>query len=136
LGAGLLPEAAIPYLGLLPLILGLRAAWEVWQDHRRTTADEPDPETYKKQGNSGEPGPHRQPGVMSVAAVTFANGGDNIGVYVSVFATTGSAGLVTDTVVFLLLVFAWITAVAVRLATYTSYLLNHTVLFWPMKVAL
>lgn len=29
LGAGLLPEPVVPYLGLLPLLLGLRAAWTV-----------------------------------------------------------------------------------------------------------
>lgn len=33
------------------------------------------------------------PGVVTVAAVTAANGGDNIGVYVPVFATTGAGGL-------------------------------------------
>ncbi|MGW1345750.1 cadmium resistance transporter [Kribbella sp. NPDC002412] len=32
LGTGLLPEATIPYLGLLPLALGLRAAWSVRHD--------------------------------------------------------------------------------------------------------
>ena len=110
LGAGLLPEAALPYLGLLPLILGLRAAWSVWQDHRRTKAEEPDPETHKEEGDRGEPGPRRQPGVMSVAAVTFANGGDNIGVYVPVFATSGAGGMGTYIVVFLLLVAAWCAA--------------------------
>jgi cadmium resistance protein CadD (predicted permease) len=45
--------------------------------------------------------------VLSVAGLTFANGGDNIGVYVSVFATSGHAALVTYCVVFLLLVAVW-----------------------------
>ena len=31
LGAGLLPRSAIPYLGLLPLVLGIRAAWRAWR---------------------------------------------------------------------------------------------------------
>lgn len=39
-----------------------------------------------------------------MAAVTFANGGDNIGVYVPVFATVGTAAIVAYSVVFLLLV--------------------------------
>ncbi|MFF7996817.1 cadmium resistance transporter [Streptomyces sp. NPDC007917] len=30
-GATFLPESAIPYLGLLPLALGLKAAWQAWQ---------------------------------------------------------------------------------------------------------
>ncbi|WP_435233991.1 hypothetical protein [Streptomyces sp. Tue6028] len=33
-GATFLPESAIPYLGLLPLALGLKAAWQAWKDHR------------------------------------------------------------------------------------------------------
>jgi cadmium resistance protein CadD (predicted permease) len=42
--------------------------------------------------------------VLTVAAVTLANGGDNIGVYVPVFAATGIGALVNYVIVFLLLV--------------------------------
>jgi cadmium resistance protein CadD (predicted permease) len=103
LGAGLLPEAAIPYLGLLPLLLGLRAAWNIWRDDHRTVSNplgEPAPATKSRP----------EAGALSVAAVTFANGGDNIGVYVPVFATGGAGGLTTYTVVFLMLVAAWCAA--------------------------
>jgi cadmium resistance protein CadD (predicted permease) len=44
---------------------------------------------------------------LGVAAVTFANGGDNIGVYVPVFATTGITKYV---IVFLVLVAVWCAA--------------------------
>src|ERR1051326_754283 len=41
LGAGSLPETVIPYLGLLPLALGLWAAWVAWREHRaRGEADD------------------------------------------------------------------------------------------------
>jgi cadmium resistance transporter len=40
LGANLLPEAAIPYLGVLPLLLGLRAAWQVWRSRGEADGDE------------------------------------------------------------------------------------------------
>ncbi|MFF4849808.1 cadmium resistance transporter [Streptomyces sp. NPDC001194] len=75
-GAPFLPESAIPYLGLLPLALGLKAAWQAWK-HRNEDGDD-----------DGE-APQGGPTTMAVAAVTFANGGDNIGVYVPVFATAG-----------------------------------------------
>lgn len=39
-GATFLPESAIPYLGLLPLALGLKAAWQGWNDHRDGAVDE------------------------------------------------------------------------------------------------
>lgn len=95
-GAGFLPESAIPYLGLLPLALGLKAAWQSWKDRRDRGAD--DEETQAKDGG---------PGPLEVAAVTFANGGDNIGVYVPVFATAGVGGMTVYAVVFLILVSVW-----------------------------
>jgi len=93
LGATLLPRSTVPYLGLLPLALGLRAARHAWR-HRGEKRAEAAPSV------SG-------PGVLEVAAVTFANGGDNIGVYVPVFATVGVGGMGVYAAVFLLLVALW-----------------------------
>ena len=45
--------------------------------------------------------------MLTVAAVTLANGGDNIGVYVPVFAATGIGALITYVIVFLPLVAVW-----------------------------
>ncbi|MFF4256965.1 cadmium resistance transporter [Streptomyces sp. NPDC001663] len=92
-GATFLPESAIPYLGLLPLALGLKTAWQAWQ-HR---ADEDDDQQATDGG----------PKALEVAAVTFANGGDNIGVYVPVFATAGVGGMSVYAIVFLVLVAVW-----------------------------
>lgn len=97
LGVRLLPEAAIPYFGLLPLLLGIRAGWQAWRERGRRSDDEVHPEDARTNGL----------GVLSVAAVTFANGGDNIAVYVPVFATAGTDGLVVYVVVFLALVGVW-----------------------------
>lgn len=87
LGAGLLPEGAVRWLGVLPVLLGVRAAW-------RASDDEPPPAT----------------GMFGIAAVCFANGGDNVGVYVPAFAATGPAGLVGYAVVFLAGVAVWCVA--------------------------
>ncbi|MCL6667986.1 cadmium resistance transporter [Streptomyces panaciradicis] len=95
LGATFLPEAVIPYLGLLPLALGLKAAWRAWTDRHDGSDDE------EERAGEGGPGP------LEVAAVTFANGGDNIGVYVPVFATAGIGGMSVYAVVFLVLVAVW-----------------------------
>lgn len=88
-GASFLPEFVRPYFGLLPLLLGLRAAWEVWRG-----GDDDDDTVAEGSG----------PSVLAVAAVTFANGGDNIGVYVPVFVTAGNARLAIYAAVFLTLV--------------------------------
>lgn len=82
-----LPESAIPYFGLLPLFFGLRAAWRAWHD------DDDDESTAGKPVSA-----------MTVAAVTFANGGDNIGVYVPVFATVGITGIIAYSAIFLSLI--------------------------------
>ncbi|MFC5946733.1 cadmium resistance transporter [Pseudonocardia lutea] len=95
-GAGFLPGSVVPYLGLLPILLGLRAAWQAWQARRDRRDDD---------GDAEEPG--GRVGVLAVAAVTLANGGDNIGVYVPVLAGATRTGFVTYTAVFLLLVGVW-----------------------------
>ncbi|MEV7622613.1 cadmium resistance transporter [Actinoplanes sp. NPDC089786] len=95
-GATFLPAAAIPYLGLLPLALGVKAAIQSWR-HR----DDPAEEAADRS---------TAPRILEVAAVTFANGGDNIGVYVPVFATAGAGGMAGYAVVFLILVAMWVAA--------------------------
>ena len=95
-GATFLPDAAVPYLGLLPLGLGIKAAVQAWR-HRHDTDEE------RSAADGG-------PKALAVAAVTFANGGDNIGVYVPVFATAGVGGMSVYVVVFLGLVAVWIAA--------------------------
>ncbi|MET9002885.1 cadmium resistance transporter [Amycolatopsis sp. NPDC004169] len=87
LGAGLLPDGAVRWLGVLPILLGIRAAWQAW----RQDDDEPPPVA----------------GVAGIATVCFANGGDNVGVYVPAFAASGPAGLAGYVVVFLAGVAVW-----------------------------
>ena len=97
IGAGaFLPSAAIPYFGLIPLGLGLWAAWEAWRG---------DDDEAKVAG--------KKVGVGTVAGVTFANGGDNIGVYTPVFLSVEPLAVVAYCVIFLVLV-----AVLVALARF------------------
>ena len=87
----LLPEAILPYFGLIPLGLGLWAAWQAWRNRGQDDDDEAQLEG-------------KRVSVWAVAAVTFANGGDNIGVYVPIFITVGTMGIIAYSGVFLLLV--------------------------------
>ena len=80
LGAGaFLPPEVIPYFGLIPLGLGLWAAWQAWRG-------DDDDDDAKIEG--------KNVAVWTVAGVTFANGGDNIGVYVPVFLNVGPGAVV------------------------------------------
>ena len=102
IGAGaFLPQAAIPYFGLIPLGLGLWAAWEAWR------GDGDDDDEAKVAG--------KKVGVGTVAGVTFANGGDNIGVYTPVFLSVEPLAVVAYCVIFLALV-----AVLVALAKFVA----------------
>ncbi|MEY9870716.1 cadmium resistance protein CadD (predicted permease) [Streptacidiphilus sp. MAP12-33] len=94
LGASFLPRTALPYLGLLPLALGLRAARQSWR-HRAAPG-----EAAPRSRQSG-------PRTLEVAALTLANGGDNIGVYTPVLATAGPGGIAVYAAVFLALVAVW-----------------------------
>ena len=62
---------------------------------------------WKTGATDDTPAADRGAGVLQVAAVTFANGGDNIGVYVPVFAVAGAGGMVGYVVVFLIGVGLW-----------------------------
>ncbi|MCQ4628209.1 cadmium resistance transporter [Corynebacterium sp. CCUG 65737] len=101
-GAGaFLPSTAIPYFGLIPLGLGLWAAWQAWR------GDDDDDDEAKVAG--------KKVGVGTVAGVTFANGGDNIGVYTPVFLSVEPLAVVAYCVIFLALV-----AVLVALAKFVA----------------
>lgn len=101
-GAGaFLPPAAIPYFGLIPLGLGLWAVWEAWR------GDGDDDDEAKVAG--------KKVGVGAVAGVTFANGGDNIGVYTPVFLSVEPLAVVAYCVIFFALV-----AVLVALARFVA----------------
>ncbi|MCW4355803.1 cadmium resistance transporter [Hoyosella sp. YIM 151337] len=101
IGAGaFLPSAAIPYFGLIPLTLGLWAAWQAL----RGDDDDDDAKIAGKKVSA-----------WTVAGVTFANGGDNIGVYVPVFLNVEPIAVVAYCLVFLALV-----AVLVILAKFVA----------------
>jgi cadmium resistance protein CadD (predicted permease) len=56
------------------------------------------------------------PQTYSVAAITFANGGDNVGIYMPLFASTQLTSLLVILSVFFVLVGVW---------CYSAYLLTH-----------
>nr|WP_027927477.1 cadmium resistance transporter [Amycolatopsis benzoatilytica] len=94
-GAAALPAGLLPWLGLIPVALGIRAAAQTW----------------RRRGDSGDSA--RAPRVLTapgIAAVTIANGGDNIGAYVPVFANAGVGATTGYLALFLVLVAGWLVA--------------------------
>lgn len=120
-GTALFPQAWIGLLGLVPIAIGAS---------RLLNPDSDDAEEEAPQVQSGLT--HLlSPQTYSVAAVTFANGGDNIGIYVPLFASATWESLLAILAVFFSMVGVWCYAayrltclpgVAQTLTRYGNYL--------------
>lgn len=82
----------IGLLGLFPIYLAVRQAIALLRK-----SDDEDLETTLKD----------KYGVLAIAGVTIANGGDNIGVYVPLLAALDTPGKMILVMVFVLMVFVW-----------------------------
>ncbi len=93
------PSEWIALLGLVPLGLGIHQLWSSW---RRGSSNE------SGDGGDGIDAPPAtiSAQVLSVAGVTAANGGDNLGVYVPVFAKDLSA-IPAYLIVFVAMTIVW-----------------------------
>lgn len=101
LGGLLIPQAWIGVLGLLPIVLGIRAIVTREDDDEIQGATLPNNAITKFLLR------FVQPQVLSVAIVTFANGGDNIATYIPLFASLDLQRLAIVLAVFLILVAVW-----------------------------
>lgn len=97
-GGALVPQHWIGLLGLVPCGIGLKLLFDRQDDHPVQTIS-----------NLFSPSSKNllQPQIWQVAVVTIANGGDNIGIYVPLFASQNLAGLLTILGTFLLMMGLW-----------------------------
>ncbi len=86
----LIPKTWIGFLGLVPMAIGVKKLID-WK--RGTESD-----TEIQTGTAS---------VFAVAAVTFSNGGDNIGIYVPLFANSDGPALLTTLITFGVLIAVW-----------------------------
>lgn len=95
-------------LGLFPIYLGLRQLLSLVNGEN----EDKELEEEKKK--------NLKTGILNVATVTFANGGDNIGTYVPLFATLTTSDKKLMISIFLTMVFIWLTT--------ARYLTTHPML--------
>lgn len=100
LGGLVLPKAWLGWLGLLPIAIGLLQLW-----HPET--DEKSPQTVSFTQPRSRLASLFSPQTYQVAAITIANGGDNIGIYVPLFANSSPAKLGIILSVFLCFIGVW-----------------------------
>lgn len=86
-----IPDGYAALLGAVPLVLGLRKAWELWlgQRHEHGPTSAAAQEAAREAAVHGAEHQAERRGrsqLLAVAGVTLANGGDNLGVYIPLFA--------------------------------------------------
>lgn len=109
----IVPLQYIGWLGLIPIALGVKKLYDHWR-----SVDEDD-----SAGHGAASSAFRR--VMSVAAVTVANGGDNIGVYTPVFAVHSAAEICAVLVVFAVMTGIW--------CGIAHWMVNHRTLGAPIR---
>ncbi|MCL1469617.1 cadmium resistance transporter [Argonema antarcticum] len=109
-GGLILPDRWIGLLGLVPIAIGLGRLLNPESDSEDEVKSETEQSDYSGIAS------FLSPQAYGVAAVTFANGGDNIGIYVPLFANSSLTSLLVILSVFFLLVGVW---------CYTAYKLTE-----------
>ncbi len=92
-----LASAYVGLLGLLPILIGLKKLYDL----RAGSGESEDADTHQDRGGAlGR--------MASVAAVTIAHGGDNIGIYTPLFATQRLAEIGLIVAVFAVMTAVWL----------------------------
>jgi cadmium resistance protein CadD (predicted permease) len=107
-----IPPSYVRLLGLIPIALGVKAL--IWRD------DDDDEEERARRAQSSA---HSQAAI--VAAITIANGGDNIGVYTPVFAVQSGYEIAVVVSVFTVMTGLW--------CALAHWLVNHPTLGAPIR---
>ena len=107
-----IPSFLIGFMGLIPMIIGIKKLTEYYKKKKET---DPNSTKYKITKNGSALS------FLNVAAVTFSNGGDNIGIYTPLFASNNIIGqIVILVVLFLIMTAVW--------CSIGYYLVNHSFL--------
>lgn len=116
-GSLVLPRAWIGMLGVIPIAIGISRLLNREGDESEEISEEIEAGAFPTSVNSGLVWTSFcSPQTYSVAAITFANGGDNIGIYVPLFANYGWEQLLVILGTFFSLVGVW---------CYTAYRLSQ-----------
>lgn len=103
LGSFVIPREWLGLLGLIPMGIGVGKFWKQ-KKGQEEIKNLPVGDSLSCSRMLGSMF-HRK--TYAVAAVTFANGGDNLGLYIPLFASSGIYDLTIISIVFLILVALW-----------------------------
>ena len=110
-----LPPGVIGLLGLVPITMGLKSAWELW-----TSSDANEQVSAENRGS-----PIGNANIAAVFAVTIANGGDNVSVYIPLFAMRSGSNIAIMGIVFGIMTAIWL--------TFAYWLTRHRTIGAPVR---
>jgi cadmium resistance protein CadD (predicted permease) len=93
-----MPTAFIGLLGLVPITMGLKSAWELW-----TSSD-----ANEHVSTENRRSPVARANIAAVFAMTVANGGDNVSVYIPLFAMRSGSNIAIMGIVFGIMTAIWL----------------------------
>lgn len=96
----IIPPQFLALFGILPISLGLKNLWNLRNDNSKHNFMDYELDCNVKKAKSGKKS-------LQVASTTFANGGDNFGVYIPLFASLDIFQITTITIVFLGMIGLW-----------------------------
>lgn len=115
-GGLIVPKAWIGILGLVPIAIGISHLLNQEKDEEKVQTVPGEFNSFSNISSVSTLASFLNPQIYKVAAVTFANGGDNIGIYVPLFASSDLTSLGVILSVFFVLVGVW---------CYIAYLLTR-----------
>jgi cadmium resistance protein CadD (predicted permease) len=93
-----MPMALVGLLGLVPIAMGLKSAWELC-----TSSDSNERVSTGNRGSA-----NGRANIAAVFAMTVANGGDNVSVYIPLFAMRSASNIAIIGVVFGIMTAIWL----------------------------
>jgi len=110
--AFVIPPRYIGLLGVVPIAIGIAKLWQL-----QARAEDNDEIAVSRDSAFGN--------VAAIAGITVANGGDNIAIYVPVFATRNASEITIIVGVFALMIALWLGA--------ANWLVSHRTLGEPVR---
>ena len=110
-----IPQQFIGLLGVFPILLGVKKIFDSFKNR-----DEEEIAIVENKQRAGFITGMIHPSVINISLITIANGSDNIGIYVPLFATQSLVALGVMICIFLALTYVWL-ASAERLNNYPAF---------------
>jgi cadmium resistance protein CadD (predicted permease) len=92
----IMPPAFVGLLGLVPITMGLKSAWELGR------STDPSEQVSNRRSAAG------RTNIAAVVAMTVANGGDNVSVYIPMFALRSGPDIALIGIVFWIMTALWL----------------------------